>query len=572
MVYNVTSSSIESISAVPDNLFSSCKNLAPYLPGLLCLKGKPLSLYNHFVMADLYATDIVSKLVLRAGRQVSKSISLTALILLRSAAFDYHNSLIVLPLQEQADRLSSEYFKPMIEDSPIRLMLRDDSASGNIRRRSFTNRSTIAFLYAWLSAERVRGNPADTLAIDEAQDMDRAHMPVITSCTDASDFPEIIISGTSKTRDTMLEAEFQKSSQGIWHVKCRKGGCNFENVFCLEGGNILEILGPYSSDISEKRPGTVCAKCRTPINPRWGQWVHRYPSRLKSYKGFHIPQPLIPTHYAKAGKWLTLMDKYKNYSPGRFLNEILGEPYDFAVKLVSVDDLKKAGSLHENTPENALEASRQYSFKILSVDWGGGGEEGGSCTKFAVMGWASDGRCDVIYGKQFPPSTDHVNEVKEVIAAADRLQCQFIVHDYNGGGVTRESILTHSSWPIARIVPVVYCSDPEGPVIEFVPPKKNRLRGFWHLDKSRSLQYNCFALRNGLIRTFKYDWVSDENLGMLYDFTTLVEHPVESPTGVNHYRVRKAETAVSDDFAQAVNMGASVIWETMCNGQWPSIV
>lgn len=546
-------------------------NLTPFLPGLLSIKGKSLTLDNHFVFKPLFDTKIRTRTVLHAGRQIGKSISLTALLLLRAACFTHHNSLVVLPLQEQADRLSVQYFKPMIEDSPIKALLRDDERSGSIRRRSFTNRSMITFLYAWLDAERVRGNPADCLAIDEAQDMDSAHMAVLQSCLDASENPETIISGTSKTNDTMLERQWLNSSQGVYQITCPS--CAFVNIAIRKDGHVDDMIGDYSDDISEERPGVVCAKCRKPVSPRYhGQWVHRYPERERELPGYHLPQILFPTHYAKPKKWKILLERRANYNPGKFSNEVLGEAYDFAVKLVSEEDLVRIALLHENTLANALEAAFNYNFRILSVDWGGGGEEGGSCTKIAVLGYAHDGRVDVIYGKQFPASTDHVNEVKFVIDVAQKLNCDFIVHDYNGGGVTRESILTHGGWPLSRILPIVYCYDPEGPVIKFVHPKKERTRGFYHLDKSRSLQYNCFAIRGGLVRTFKYDYVNEENRGMLIDFTSLVENPVESPTGITYYRVQKSSTATSDDFANAVNMGLSVMWEFQCQGQWPNLL
>lgn len=534
------------------------------------MEGDPMTLDGHFVFEPMYSTTITQEVTVRAGRQVGKSnTAIAGPLILRSAAIPYHRSLCVLPLQMQADQLSSQYFKPMIEDSPIRAMLRDDSRSGSVRRRVFTNRSSITFLYAYQNAERIRGNPTDVLGIDEAQDMDTDHMPVIVACLDACLTPQTLITGTSKTKDTLLEDKWSASSQAIWHIKC--SACGFDNRCCLEDGHILSMIGKHRDDISEKRPGTVCHGCLAPVNPRYGRWVPRYPERTGKL-GFHIPQLLIPTHYANKDKWGILLERQRNYSPGRFLNEVLGEPYDFAVKLVSDSDLKNGSTDNLNNIEVALERRKKYEHVILSVDWGGGGQEGGSCTKLAVIGWNPEGKCDVIFGFQFPPSTDEVEEVRYVVSVASHLGCYFIVHDFNGGGSVREAVLTHLNWPRERIIPIIYNYEPDAPIIEYKKPKDFRARGFVHLDKSRSLQYNCFAIRSGAITFFKYDYVSPENPGMLHDFTTLVEDPISSPNGSTYYRIRKLKKESTDDFAQAVNMGCSYLWETMCGGQWPSLL
>lgn len=543
-------------------------SLVPLLPGLLSIKGKAFTLDNHFPFAPMFSTNIIPYLTLRAARQVGKSQQLTALLCLRSVLRDYYRAIVILPLLEQSDRLSVEYFRPIVEDSPVCTMLRKDGRVGSVRRYSFSNGAIVNFLYAWLSAERVRGNVGN-IYLDEAQDILREHIPVIDECKTAQPQATSLFSGTSKTLDTCLEENWAASSQGIWHIRC---GCGFDNICCIEPeGHLFAMLGPARPDISEARPGLICKHCSRPISPRTGRWVHRKPDRLSIHLGLHLPQPIFPLHYSQPDKWRDLLRKRDNYPKGKFINEILGEPWDFAVKLVSESDLRKAGTLGPNTLENALNRRNRSGFCVVGVDWGAGGEEAASRTKLAVALASAEGLAHIVYGKEFPVGTDAVEETLEVLKIAAMFKADVLAHDYNGAGAVRESILTHGNWPLERIAPFVYNATPGKPIIDFVPAKGGRIRGYYTLNKGKALQYTCLSIRQGLIQTFDYDHINIEQPGLLYDFTALVEDKVDSPTGVTHYRVRKSMSAQSDDFAQAVNMAVCALWQTIRPGDWPGL-
>jgi hypothetical protein len=113
-------------------------NFGPHLPGLLTIKNTPMSLANHFVFMPLFALALLPIVVVRAGRQLGKSRQIAARIILQCAFKPGQEVLVVLPLQEQSDRLSSIIFKPMIENSPIASILRSDPNLGSVRRRDFS--------------------------------------------------------------------------------------------------------------------------------------------------------------------------------------------------------------------------------------------------------------------------------------------------------------------------------------------------------------------------------------------------------------------------------------------------
>jgi hypothetical protein len=548
-------------------------NLSHLLPATLSIKGQPMSLDNHFAFRPLFATHVVPCVTYVAGRQVGKTRSVAARLILDSALHPGTESLVITPLQEQSDRLSSVIFRPMIEDSPVRAVLRPDGGAGNVRRREFANRSFIHFLYAFLDAERVRGASARIVYPDELQDIDPSFLPVIFSCQDGQDEPVVIQSGTAKTKDTALEAAWETSSQGIWHVKC--GACGFDNRYCLEPeGHLIAVTGPVRSDVCEDRPGTLCKGCRIPINARDGRWVHRYPERLLSHQGYHVPQQMMPGHFARPLKWATLngkMNGERGFTTGKFYNEVLGVPYDVAVKLLSVEDLRAAAKgVGPNTESDAeLRAkSGRYIKIVIGIDWGGGGEDGASRTKYAACGLRGDGTAEIFFGSQFPPSTDRVGEAQEILRVARKLRADILAHDYNGVGTASESAMTHLGWPLSAIAPITYRAGIGGKLLTYHKTGGNRVRGFYSLDKAESLQYLCSVVRDGWVRFFDYDHIDTGRPGLLHDFTALVEDEVETPTG-RTYRIRKGRTAASDDFAHAVNYGLMALWEM--TRSWPRL-
>jgi len=74
-----------------------------------------------------------------------------------------------------------------------------------------------------------------------------------------------------------------------------------------------------------------------------------------------------------------------------------------AFSYVSMDELQKACQLeHANNPRDpgaAVAAMKRYKYRVLAVDWGGGGDDGVSLTVVSVMGITNTGVVDVIWAK-----------------------------------------------------------------------------------------------------------------------------------------------------------------------------
>lgn len=543
---------------IPDQVDS----LAPYLPGLLRFRGQPINTRDWFPFNPLYSTRVPEFLTLRAGRGVGKSVAMMARQLIRLARFPYHQVLVVCPLVSQSDRLSIEYFQPMLAESPLGALLQHGGRSGSVRRRVFANGAIVNFLYAFVRVDQCRGYHIHDLIIDESQDIDPEFIPVLNECASLPN-RTILCGGTSKTRDTSLEKSYQDSSASVWRIPCAACG-HIATATLPPDGDVDQMIGPWRDDISEERPATVCPRCRRPIHPRHGWWEHRKPENAGRSLGLHIPQVIMPMHYANPQRWRDLLakrDGSQNYTTGKFVNEVLGEPWDVAHRLIGIDDIKAAATLGPNT----LEAARHrvsragYRLIVLGVDWGGGGVSGVSRTALAACGLAPDGTAEVLYGQKIPPEFDALREARTILQVAQALQVGVIAHDYNGVGSAREDLLRQFGWSLNQLMPIVYWDSPGNLIIDHVPPSGSRSRGYYHLQKARAFQFLAQAIRRQRVRFFNYDRVSDDHPGLLWDLYQLVEDAVEGPIRT-HYRVRRASDSVSDDFAQAVNLGCWGLW------------
>lgn len=558
--------------------------LKPVLPLLLSIRGKPYHLHDHFCFAPFFRTRMPQMTLLKTGRQVSKSTSLASQGVLFSNCIPYFSTLYLTPLFEMIRRFSQNYVAPFIETSPVGKLFSGQSTINNVLQRSFKNRSQMIFSFAYLDAERTRGISADKNVIDEIQDMDISFLPVIHETVSASPWKLLQYAGTPKTLDNTIERLWSDSSMAEWMIKCPHGGCGHWNIPALEY-DLLKMIGPVHPDIGEKCPAVLCAKCQKPVNPRppyqggTGRWVHRNKDKRWSFAGYHVPQMIMPMHYADPEAWAKLVDKSQgkgNVPINVFYNEVCGESWDSGSKLVTVTDLKKAACLPwERTVDQARDHQDGYLHKFCSVDWGGGGVSKGksdlalqSYTSIAVVGLCPDGRVDVIYGYRSMNPHDHVREAKLILGIMNTFKCSHLIHDYTGAGTVRETLMVQAGLDPNNILPVAYTGPAKGAIIQYKPATEQHPRHHYAMDRNRALNYACQFIKSNVIRFFKYDYKGSEDIGLLHDFLNLIEDKGESGGGRDSYKILR-DPAGPDDFAQAVTMGTMMLFQM--RGRWPDL-
>ena len=540
------------------------------LPLLFSFKSKPLTLKDYRPFSPLFYADRPKKLLVKSGRQVGKSLSVAVSGILLPGQNPNFTSLITTPLAEQVKRLRTIYVKPLMDDSPLPFLWKGPKTKSTLSQHEFPNRSNLLFSFASLSADRIRGIAADAVSFDEIQDFNLDNLPVIASTADASKYGLIQYTGTPKSLDNPIHGLWMQSSQAEWVIKCQH--CNHYNIPAAEH-DLLDMIGPWHPDISEECPGTICAKCKRPINPRYGHWQHRHTDRKMRFAGYHIPQVILPLHFANKDMWRALVEKQQgsaHMTTAMFYNEILGESVDAGQKLITVTELTKAACLpwtnHPGMPDPAIkERMGRYRWTVLSADWSGGGEAGISFTVIALLGILPDGTIDCLWGKRFTASLDHVAEASECKYWMDYFNVDCIAHDYTGAGTLRETFLIQSGVASESIIPVQYVASAKYNLMNEVPPTANHSRRYFRADKTRSLLYTISCIQQCKLRFFQYDGEDTQN-SLMNDFLALIEEKSGGRTGSESYMINR-NPAVPDDFAHAVNIGCLALW--YCTNLWP---
>lgn len=547
------------------------------LPLLLNLKGEPYTLADHFPFEPIFRIKMPSQMVYVTARQTSKSTSNAASEVVLANVIPYFNTLTITPLFEQIRRFSANYVKPFIEQSPIKDLWVNSSTVQSVLQRTFRNYSNLYFSFALLDAERVRGISADRVVYDEVQDLDPAHIPIIREVMSHSKWELTQYTGTPKSFENTIQGLWNQSSQAQWMTPC--SACHFENYACVEM-HLYKMIGPMRHDISPQNPAVVCANCGRPIHPKIGRWMHKHPERRWKFAGYHIPQVIMPRHYGIPEKWAILRAKQRGEggtTAAVFHNEVLGESYDHGAKLVTKTELIRAGCLHENVLQIALEARKKYDFIVLGVDWGGGGAEEISFTTISVNAWnAGSERVDVIYGEQLFTPNEHVIEAKRVCEIYNIFRAHIIAHDYTGAGNLRETFLIQSGILSDRLMPIQYVRAAAQNILNFIPATVHHPKNYWRADKSRSLQLLCHCIKTMQVRFFKYDEPEvrlDEDsrigeTGLLGHFLALVENKITTSRVGEIYTIQR-NPLLCDDFAQSVNFGCLGLWHAM--SAWPSV-
>lgn len=545
--------------------------LEPLLPLCLSLDGHPYHLREHFPFSPVFKTDMPRKLLLKTGRQVSKTTSLASHGVVLSQCIPNFKTLYVAPLYEQIRRFSNNYVRPFIDQSPIRSMWTGTMTENSVLQRTFKNNSRMIFSFALLDADRIRGVSADKVAIDEVQDMDPDHLPIIAETMSHSNWSLSQYTGTPKTLDNPIEGLWLRSSQAEWFVPCYR--CGEWNIPSMEY-HIEKMIGPYHEWISPAQPAIICHKCGKPIDPRppHGRWVHRYEDRRQRFSGFHVPQIIMPLHCFRPDKWQELLSKKETTAPNIFYNEVLGESIDAGQKIVTETDLRRASDLPwANNPNNPdpqmMKLLRHYKMRIMAVDWGGGGEEGVSFTACSLLGITPDNKIHVLWGKRLLTPSDHLREAQEIIHWVNHFGCELVAHDYTGAGTVRETVLVQAGYPLERIMPIEYCRAAVSKLLRFIPASPLHDRDHYRLDKTRSLLYTCQAIKLKMVRFFQYDKIDQDRPGLISDFLALVEEKTPSRLSGDIYTITRNDM-LSDDFAQSVNIGCAALWHT--NDCWPN--
>jgi len=479
-------------------------SLSKLATSLLHLKGKPFSFKGYKPFEAVYNTSAPNSLLM-AGRQVGKSVSLAGRTVIESVAHPYFNTLYIAPLSAQASRFSSTYLDPYLSQGLIKKYFRDTESKKNVFEKSLSNGSRIYLGYGdnELEVDRVRGVSADSLMVDEVQDVDSSAIPVLAETLAASEYAFKRFSGTSKTLNNTLEYYWRLSNQMEFGIKCPScGKWSLPNTIdsCLQ--------------MTRSEKGPMCVSCDTLLDVESGEWIVGRPS-IKDFSGFHLPQIVFGSR--TGSKWASIYEKVHNgtYSPAKIANEVFGLAFDFASRPISVSDaLKCCNNDRKDFEAGWVVDTRSISCVIVAVDWSVSGGVN-SFTVINVLGWDHLGKVYVLYSQRLQ-GVDILEQVARVKHLYHTYNANAIASD-RGVGVLQGQLLMRDLGP-ERVYMVQYTSGKEA-------LRYDQIGGYYAANRTQAIDKVVYSIKMGRQAIETPCWDLMENFWAdafsLYDEETL---------------------------------------------------
>jgi hypothetical protein len=374
------------------------------------------------------------KVLLKCGRQVEKSTTLGNRLLCYSALTNNFRSLFVAPSAEQAKVFSTDRIKDVVEASPLMKAYTTTKISQAVFFKKFINFSQIRLRYAYLTADRVRGIPADLICIDEIQDILIDNIPIIEQCAFHSKYKLFVYSGTPKSMDNTLEHYWSEfSTQNEWIVPCERHGTPKD-----PSSWHWNILG--EKNIGEK--GLICDKCGEPVDAThpMAQWASMNPitednKDKVTFESYRIPQIMV-----QWVDWDEILAAQEQYPRAQFMNEKLGLSYDSGVRPITKGQLKACckPSIRLGDIEHfkRLASGRQV---FAGIDWGTGEN---TYTVISFGGYFGTGNFSIFWIHRFTgPDLEPERQLDLITQMIAQLRVQICGVDYGGGFHPNDTLL-----------------------------------------------------------------------------------------------------------------------------------
>lgn len=378
---------------------------------ILQLKGKPLNLEDYLPFKLIYDIN-PTKLTLMAGRQIGKSVSLSAMLTVNSILRPHFVSLFISPLAQQTSRFSTAYLDSFFESPIIKKHYIDAKSKKNVFEKTLNTGSRIILGYAQneQDADRIRGVASDMNLYDEFQDMSLEALPILGETMGASEHAYSRHTGTAKTENNSLTILYKRSNMLEWVVKCPHCA---KYVIPIDYDACMKILTAH-------KDGPGCMYCAKPLDMKTGQWVAAKPSE-KDHMGFHLPQIIFPARN-KPKKWKELVDKSTDgsYSAQKIANEVFGVPSGVGGRILSLREAMACCNNEKTEWDTKFpHDSRNICMTVVGVDWSVSGSIK-SYTQVSVLGYDYNGKAYLLYSQKL----DGI-DILEQVARVEQLYYQF---------------------------------------------------------------------------------------------------------------------------------------------------
>lgn len=472
------------------------------------------------------------------------STSLSARQLIYSHVIPKHRSMYVVPHQSFLDTYANRQREM---ERVFRFYQKHKEYRQNLKYKEYPNGSVTMLVKCLSDTQEARSKSAYELLYDECQLLDPDFIPDIEQCQKAYNTPITIYAGTSTTVDSLLETNYQDSSQACWLLRApgyesKSAGRGWLN--CGDQEDVMKAM----SIMGIKNPATGKV-----IDVTDGHFVHQLQSKFdQGYLGFHIPQIIIPDYANRPQKWMEIWNAYERYDIKKFLQEILGIPTEEGMREISMNDLKRMCCLTESQQtlkDMANSPHGRYKYVVSGCDWGGSDYNPASKTKVsytvhAILGITWEGYVDILHIRQYS-GMDYRSIANSICDDHAAYNAVGIASDF-GVGAAYNMLLRENPKIKAERHFIFNYVGPQSSLIK--APANGGWFNQYSLNRTESITTLYDGIKKGRIRC--YDWNLAEE--RILEFLNLYRMPVESPGGNATFKYQR-HGSKADDTLHAVN-------------------
>lgn len=396
-------------------------------------------------------------------------------------------------------------------------------------------RSIVEMIYCGENSLNARGKTVDEVLIDEVQSFDPTLLEDVLYTQTTSRMPTTIYAGTAMSIDTLLEAQWQDSSMGVWHIKSPDG---------------KHWLNMYDKDtlfaVCSDPRGPVCPYSGKLLDVTKGQFVH---GNMKAYNdgriGIHVPQCIITDLTNNPIQWGKIYQKVTRTDPNKVMQECFGIAVAVGAREITQRDLQRLCVLDIDEDEIKRRCRTGYYRLIVSgCDWGGSDYNTATKTKqsytvHCILGLAPDGTTDILHYYRYS-GMDYESIANSIIRDHFEYKGQLIATDFGVGAVYNMQI--RKKIPFDQHFIMTYVGPKSAPLAE---PKGPHLPNQLSLNKTEAISavfsdVKCLVPQK--IRCRRWDIMGE----FLTDWLNLFRAPVENESGETKFKYIRAATKPDD--------------------------
>ena len=139
---------------------------------LFSLRGKPMTLKQHYQFAPMYNVVMPREQLWMTGRQMGKSFGIVSSSVIKCSVVPFFHTMIVQPRADQIQRLNNTVMRPLLEGSPVRKELITSTELNKMALKQFKTGSLMYMDFCFQSPDRLRGaSGLANIILDEIQDI-----------------------------------------------------------------------------------------------------------------------------------------------------------------------------------------------------------------------------------------------------------------------------------------------------------------------------------------------------------------------------------------------------------------